>query len=1111
MCAFAVRATARRVAKPKDDPRFVAVTDQVKAGATRLKKHAPPAQKAREASKSAKAPPNERLAGAQAKVVDEVRQAPTPKPQPQSFKAQLRAEIDKAMPKTLGDTEHFLESDSAGAMKGSLAGGVAKQKGDATGPVDTAAKKPPNPAAVPAQPSSALPAEPAPHKPGVDGAGAMPPPASAAEVSLDQSKKDTAQALADEKIKPQTLQKANDTRFSALAGAQAQVAAQADSAPAGFRAKETAVLAGARSQAGAVAKRGTLLLSGTRGAGNARVLTRQQQQAAREQAERKKVATDIEAIFAGTKAKVEKNLSTLDTDVAALFDPGIDGALAAMKTYVDDKIFKYKLDRYLSIPLVGLARWLADQVRGLPAEVNVFYTEGRQVFQAAMDRLIDRVASLVESRLAQAKADVATGQQQIKTYVAGLPVSLKAAGNAAEQAVADRFSELSTSIDDKKDELASALASKYKEAFDKADEALKQIQDENKGLVQKFVEKLAEVIKALMEFKAKLLAIIKKGQDAIGLILDDPIGFLGNMIAVVKGGFNAFMAHFPAHLEAGFIEWLFGSLAGAGIKLPADLTLPSILTLALDVLGITYDNMRAKAVKLVGERAVSVIEKVVEYVKVLIEGGPAKLWELVKEDLSDLKAMVIGAIKDWLITTVVKQAVLKVVSLFNPVGAIIQAILAIYNVVMFVIEKAQQILALIEAVVDSIAAIASGAIDTAIGSVEKALAKTIPLVIDFLARLIGLSGLTDKIKSFIHKVRSKVDKAIDKAIAKVVGVVKKLFGAAKAGVAKLLNWWKKKLPISGDDEPHTLMFSGEKASATLVIHSKAPLKPQLFIRAVGENKKFAKAKIDPEVEATEQLEGPIEAARGRLAKYDAAPGKGTDLAAAGGDADTANAEMEKLDKALTALRDNVAATLTKWAVAEIPLPENAEGDNPKKGEFRWARPGWSAGQKAAVAAQTEATAGRLDEAAGKTLLKMFLPKGAKGQYVAPGVARRHVVSSGDIATHYRTVLASKPKEPLYPSSAKLLLEQRTSISEAMTPVSGTLPKQADIVAAAKARHRKFFGYAKNIFLGGSPENSALQEKLDKNHPELDEKKLAEHIDLIKRAWALSKDFKPTRD
>jgi hypothetical protein len=78
-------------------------------------------------------------------VVDSLKQAPTPKPQPSSFKALLRAEIDKAMPKTLGDTEKFMDGGQANAMKGSLGGNVEQQKASATGPVEQASKKTPGP------------------------------------------------------------------------------------------------------------------------------------------------------------------------------------------------------------------------------------------------------------------------------------------------------------------------------------------------------------------------------------------------------------------------------------------------------------------------------------------------------------------------------------------------------------------------------------------------------------------------------------------------------------------------------------------------------------------------------------------------------------------------------------------------------------------------------------------------------------------------------------------------------------------------------------------------------------------------------------------------------
>jgi hypothetical protein len=91
-----------------------------------------------------------------------------------------------------------------------------------------------------------------------------------------------------------------------------------------------------------------------------------------------------------------------------------------------------------------------------------------------------------------------------------------------------------------------------------------------------------------------------------------------------------------------------------------------------------------------------------------------------------------------------------------------------------------------------------------------------------------LGGISAKIKEFILKVQTKVDLAIDKMLAKAVSVVKKLIGKTKAGVAKLLQWWKKKVPVNGGGESHTLLFLGEKENAQLMVKT-TPKKPEEFI------------------------------------------------------------------------------------------------------------------------------------------------------------------------------------------------------------------------------------------------------------------------------------------
>src|SRR5262247_2128381 len=92
---------------PQADPRFQKISGQLKQGAAKVKAHPPAAKKAADAAKAAKGPPNEQLAGGKAKQVDKIQDAKEGKPEQSSFLAVLRAEVAKAMPKTLSETENF--------------------------------------------------------------------------------------------------------------------------------------------------------------------------------------------------------------------------------------------------------------------------------------------------------------------------------------------------------------------------------------------------------------------------------------------------------------------------------------------------------------------------------------------------------------------------------------------------------------------------------------------------------------------------------------------------------------------------------------------------------------------------------------------------------------------------------------------------------------------------------------------------------------------------------------------------------------------------------------------------------------------------------------------
>ena len=143
----------------------------------------------------------------------------------------------------------------------------------------------------------------------------------------------------------------------------------------------------------------------------------------------------------------------------------------------------------------------------------------------------------------------------------------------------------------------------------------------------------------------------------------------------------------------------------------------------------------------------------------------------------------------------------------------------IVDVVTFVVEKAMQLLDFVEAVVNSLYDIATGAIGTAANWIEQALGRMVPILIGFLGQLLGLGGITEKIKEFIKKIQAKVDKAIDKAIAKVVELVKKLVGAVKAGAKTILDWWKKKRAINANGKKITLYTEGSETAIKVLVAS----------------------------------------------------------------------------------------------------------------------------------------------------------------------------------------------------------------------------------------------------------------------------------------------------
>ncbi|MEU1973416.1 DUF4157 domain-containing protein [Microbacterium sp. NPDC019599] len=267
-------------------------------------------------------------------------------------------------------------------------------------------------------------------------------------------------------------------------------------------------------------------------------------------------------------------------------------------------------------------------------------------------------------------------------------------------------------------------------------------------------------------------AFVGRAEETLGIIVNNPLGFVGNLAAAVKGGIVAFAGNIGTHLKEGVVGWLTGALGPAGITIPKTFDLVGVLDLARQILGLTWENLKAKAVKLIGEKNVERIEQAASWIGTLVTEGWSGLWTRIMADLASLRDAVFDGIRTFIQERVIMSAITKLASLLNPVGAIVQLVLAAWNLFTFLRDQLARLVELVRTVVDTIGDIARGILDKSMKAVEGVLGRLLPLAIDLLARLIGLGNVGGKVREILEKVRGAVDKAIDKLIAKVVGLFK---------------------------------------------------------------------------------------------------------------------------------------------------------------------------------------------------------------------------------------------------------------------------------------------------------------------------------------------------
>ena len=165
----------------------------------------------------------------------------------------------------------------------------------------------------------------------------------------------------------------------------------------------------------------------------------------------------------------------------------------------------------------------------------------------------------------------------------------------------------------------------------------------------------------------RILAILMRARATFVTIIRNPVGFLRNLMGAIGQGIRQFMGNILTHLRDGVIAWLTGPVAAAGVQMPERWDLRGIIWFVLQILGLTWDRVRGKLVRLIGEPAMALLERGFQLIQDIRERGLVQaLRDRVTEFFGNLRESALGAIRGFIQQRLVQAGIQQLLSLLSP-------------------------------------------------------------------------------------------------------------------------------------------------------------------------------------------------------------------------------------------------------------------------------------------------------------------------------------------------------------------------------------------------------------------------------------------------------------
>lgn len=695
------------------------------------------------------------------------------------FKNALISKLGKTFPKDEDDAKDFVDENRISGVSESVEGDVTNEKDNAANSIESTTDA--EPQDIPKREVETVkPPELGKHPKPVNTDKAVPDPVGVERVEkpLEEKESSVEELMKEKRIDDDLLANSNESSFQKVLTDKNNAKTTTEQSKVTYRQEEDQQLKETKTNVHQNTTEGLGSAFAKRGADFLNVETQQHKGANEHSAERQRIANEINEIYTNTQTDVQDILDSLDTTVKDLFEEASNKANKAFNNYVGAKMKAFFTERYNldeswlswdgALSRIGGGLKAIGDVWKLPEEIKAFFHQGRELYMESMDASLTHISEVVTQQLNAAKARIAKGRQEVNEYVGTLEPNLQNIGKEISNGIQSRFDELDQSVDAKHEELVDYLVAECTNAVTVLDEKIEKLENLCDGLWGLVKKGLEGVFAPILEAYNTISSLLGRAGDALWTIVTNPMESLDNIIQGLGAGLNNFVGNIGQHLINGVIDWLMGEVSEIDIEIPEDLfSLEGILDLVIQVLGVSWDNVRDKLADEFGEDVIGRIERGFQFFQDVREKGfIGAITDYMLAEAEAIKGMLLDELRNYLIEEIVNKGIQFLMAMLTPAGAFLKAIETIINIVQFFVDNWDTIITMVEAFVETVEAVANGNIGVMATAIENAMASTIPSVIGFLASLLNLDKLGEKIQGVVENIRKEVDAMITKIVQK---------------------------------------------------------------------------------------------------------------------------------------------------------------------------------------------------------------------------------------------------------------------------------------------------------------------------------------------------------